>query len=339
VFEHSGCDDQRITKLEACLDSVGAFYNTNSNHKFYVADGTINSLTLASTGEATFINSVTADSLIISNSDSRIKNSDATGRIILGNSSTNTFVIFYGTSHPTQANQTVFSNGGITTCTFSATNSATFAGTISAGIITGDSNSTGVPSIVAKVGSGGNNGTFGFGNNSNYRIRGGSDFGAMIFDTNGAEYMRLTSNGDLCIKRNSGGGELNLQGTIFLYSTTAGAGNSTLKYNTGTGAVTYDTSARAYKKDIQDLNYGLAEILQMSPKKYKYISDDANDIGFIADEMYEIVPEIVALANNEIMNSDFEEGEPVSINYDRFAPIFVNAIKELEARIKQLESK
>ncbi len=149
----------------------------------------------------------------------------------------------------------------------------------------------------------------------------------------------IFNTGSVNINRTGGGGILNVLGTIYLYETSAGAGNSTLKYSTSTGAVTYDTSARAYKKDIEDLNYGLSEILQMSPKKYKYKSDNAEDIGFIADEMYEIVPEIVALANNEIMNSDFEEGEPISINYDRFAPIFVNAIKELEARIKQLESK
>jgi hypothetical protein len=66
---------------------------------------------------------------------------------------------------------------------------------VCAGVITGDSGATGTPSIVARVGSGGNNGTFGFGNNSNYRIRGGSDYGAMIFDTAGAEAMRIDSNG------------------------------------------------------------------------------------------------------------------------------------------------
>jgi hypothetical protein len=148
----------------------------------------------------------------------------------------------------------------------------------------------------------------------------------------------FTSDNRLMIGRSSGSGALNVQGSIYLYETGAGAGNSTLKYNTSTGAVTYDTSARAYKKDIEDLNYGLAEILQMSPKKYKYISDDANDIGFIADEMYEIVPEIVALANNEIMNSDFEEGEPISINYDRFAPILVKAIQQQQTQIEELKA-
>jgi hypothetical protein len=87
------------------------------------------------------------------------------------------------------------SSDSSTAFTIASTGAATFSSTISAGVITGDSNSTGTPSIVAKVGSGGNNGTFGFGNNSNYRIRGGSDYGAMIFDTAGAEQMRITGGG------------------------------------------------------------------------------------------------------------------------------------------------
>ena len=54
--------------------------------------------------------------------------------------------------------------------------------------------------------------------------------------------------------------------------------------------------------------------------------------------MYEIIPEIVALANNEIMNSNFKEGEPVSINYDRFAPILVKAIQQQQVQIEELKA-
>jgi hypothetical protein len=77
---------------------------------------------------------VTSDSLIISNNDARIRNNDATGRIILSNSSTNTFAIFYGTSHPTNANQTVFANGGVTTCTFSSVGTATFSSSVTSSL-------------------------------------------------------------------------------------------------------------------------------------------------------------------------------------------------------------
>jgi hypothetical protein len=72
---------------------------------------------------------------------------------------------------------------------------ATFSSFINAGVVTGDSGATGTPSIVAKVGGGGNNGTFGFGNDTNYLIKGGSDFGNMQFVTGGSANTRMTITG------------------------------------------------------------------------------------------------------------------------------------------------
>ena len=42
------------------IDATGTFYNTNTSHRFLTNSGTINALTLASTGAATFSSSVTA---------------------------------------------------------------------------------------------------------------------------------------------------------------------------------------------------------------------------------------------------------------------------------------
>jgi hypothetical protein len=163
--------------------------------------------------------------------------------------------------------------------------------------------------------------------------------GFLTFYTGTTERMRITSGGSVCINRTSGSGELNVQGTIYLYLTSSGAGNSTLKYNTSTGAVTYDTSARIYKKDITDLEYGLDAVLKMSSKKYKWKSNDANDLGFIADEMYQVVPEVVYLADNSINKTELEDGEPMGINYDRLVPVLVKAIQELNAKVTALENK
>lgn len=78
---------------------------------------------------------------------------------------------------------------------------AVFSSTINAGVITGDSGATGTPSIVAKVGGGGNNGTFGFGNDTSYLIKGGSDYGNMQFVTGGSANTRMTikSTGEVLI--------------------------------------------------------------------------------------------------------------------------------------------
>jgi hypothetical protein len=83
-------------------------------------------------GTGRFTSDLTVNNLIIANNDARIRNNDATGRIIISNSITNTFAIFYGSSHPTNANQTVFANGGVTTCTFTSLGNANFEGNVTA---------------------------------------------------------------------------------------------------------------------------------------------------------------------------------------------------------------
>jgi len=54
-----------------------------------------------------------------------------------------------------------------------------------------------------------------------------------------------------------------------------------------------DASDVLRKKDVVDLPYGLSELLQMQPKKYVYKHKDISGIGFIAQEMEKIIPEIV----------------------------------------------
>jgi hypothetical protein len=168
--------------------------------------------------------------------------------------------------------------------------------------------------------------------------------GYLTFSTansgNPTERMRITSGGTVCINSTSplnSNAKLNINGELWMGNVTAGAGNSTLKYHSGTGLVTFDASARIFKKDIIDLEYGLYSVLKMQPKKYKWKSNDCEDLGFIADEMYQIIPEIVALADNKVNNNGLNYGEPLSINYDRLAPILVKAIQELKSEIDTLK--
>ena len=57
--------------------------------------------------------------------------------------------------------------------------------------------------------------------------------------------------------------------------------------------------------------------------------DESRQIGFIADEIYKIFPELV----------DLKDGEVESLHYPRITAILVEAIKELDARLKKLENK
>lgn len=85
---------------------------------------------------ATFSSSVTADLLIISASDARIRNSDASGRLVIGNSTTSTYGIFYGASHATTPNTINFVANSISSLTLASTGAATFSSSVTATTMT-----------------------------------------------------------------------------------------------------------------------------------------------------------------------------------------------------------
>ncbi len=93
---------------------------------------------------------------------------------------------------------------------------------------------------------------------------------------------------------------------------------------TSTGIWT-DASDRAYKKNILDIDYGLAEVLQMQPRSYTYKKDNIDSIGFIAQELETIVPEVVYGA----------EGHK-GVAYGILTAVLTKAIQELYASIQQL---
>lgn len=90
-------------------------------------------------------------------------------------------------------------------------------------------------------------------------------------------------------------------------------------------------SDRNYKKNIEPLTrYGLKEVLQLKPVTYIHKSDAKNriQIGFIAQEVKKVVPEVV----------EGEEGK-MGMSYDRLVPVLVNAIKDQDAIIRTQEQK
>ena len=58
----------------------------------------------------------------------------------------------------------------------------------------------------------------------------------------------------------------------------------------------FDTSSRLIKEDIEDIPYGLEAIKKLSPKKYKRTDGEKDvELGLIADEVVEVIPEIVGI--------------------------------------------
>jgi hypothetical protein len=132
-------------------------------------------------------------------------------------------------------------------------------------------------------------------------------------------------------------------GGIVIISTaiTSGAGNSTLKYNTTTGAVTYDTSSRLVKENIVDCPYGLDAVKLLQPRKYFRTDDQRDEIGFIADELVSILPEFVPIGPKSVITKNEQDTEdvPLGVNYEKLTAVLTKALQEALAKIETLEQR
>jgi hypothetical protein len=111
----------------------------------------------------------------------------------------------------------------------------------------------------------------------------------------------------------------------------AAVGTHFMKWSNSTGNWTYDTSSARYKDNIKDSSYGLAEVLAMRPVTFTYKAEPTrHDVGFIAEEMVSVIPEVVAKTI---------ENEPDAISYDRLTSILCKAIQELNAKVEALKAR
>ena len=65
------------------------------------------------------------------------------------------------------------------------------------------------------------------------------------------------------------------------------------------------------------------------------------ELGFVADEVVDIIPELVPFDKKSHFTKKVEDTEiiPAYVHYDRLTAVLVKAIQELEARLAALEAK
>lgn len=100
------------------------------------------------------------------------------------------------------------------------------------------------------------------------------------------------------------------------------------------------------KKDIEDSRYGLADILQLRPRRFTRKPHPQEhrinrtlkpEIGFVAQEVADIIPE--AVTELAVPPSQFAHGEDkaLALQSEMILAAAINAIKELSAEIEQLK--
>jgi hypothetical protein len=144
----------------------------------------------------------------------------------------------------------------------------------------------------------------------------------LIFQTNNTERARIGASGGLAIVNGLAVGTSTIfTSSIFFASAvlSAGAGSFPLRWNSSTGIVTYDTSSRFVKENIEDSPYGLAEVMQLQPRKYFRVDDQKFEIGFVADEIQPILPEFVPIIQKSTFTKNEEDIEAIAggVNYEK----------------------
>jgi hypothetical protein len=151
-----------------------------------------------------------------------------------------------------------------------------------------------------------------------------------------ADILFTVGNGTSSVKSNAfiinKGGTIGLGDITKADLTSAEASNAFMTTETG-GYLKIDgtwvsASDRSLKTNIKDISYGLETIKKIQPRSFEYIKTGEPSIGFIAQEMETVVPEIV---------SDGGMGTK-GISYGQLTAVLVKAVQELSDRVEELES-
>ncbi len=98
-------------------------------------------------------------------------------------------------------------------------------------------------------------------------------------------------------------------------------------------------SSKRYKQNIQPVAYGLDAVLKMRPVQYDYIFEKTHQVhlGLIAEEVNELIPEVVVKQDEKGMETTDVNGKTMGINYTDLTPVLIKAIQEQQAQIEALK--
>ena len=137
-----------------------------------------------------------------------------------------------------------------------------------------------------------------------------------------------------------GSGTTSFYDAIQIYSTGASDYRFFVGYDGTVHAVNTTISAISdirYKENIRDLDDGLATIMSLKPRKFDWKEGKGknikNDRGFIAQELEQVLPELIDTWKGEAPEGE----EPYKSVRQDLIPILVKAIQELTQRIEALE--
>lgn len=109
--------------------------------------------------------------------------------------------------------------------------------------------------------------------------------------------------------------------------------NATVLASLSAAGVWTNASDARYKENIRPVIYGLTEVMQLQPRSYNMIDSKQEQIGFVAQEVQSILPELVEVKTNSITKEDC-----MTLSYGQMSAVLVKAIQELKTELDQVKS-
>ncbi|AEA07280.1 conserved hypothetical protein [Lausannevirus] len=106
------------------------------------------------------------------------------------------------------------------------------------------------------------------------------------------------------------------------------AAANTLQINPATGIITQAASSRRFKDNIRELEVDPRMLHELSLKTYNYKKDGEKDHGLIAEEAFEVLPDIVTLD---------AEGKPHGIKHLTLAMLLLAEVQRLEKEVARFK--
>jgi hypothetical protein len=203
---------------------------------------------------------------------------------------------------------------------------------------------------------------------NNFRLENGGSIGGAATASSNYFYIRdnfrlgtnanTGANGILQVTSNSTG--TNVDGASFKayldgnhiinFVNAAGVVRGKIQGNGASGVLYTLTSDSRLKKDITNMNSMVEKIKMLKPSNYKWKSDDSSSFGFIAQEVYNVFPELRPTISSycDTDCKDFDLDNPVDKNgnpyyygldYGIFTPFLTKALQEVIQNYEDLLDK
>ena len=106
---------------------------------------------------------------------------------------------------------------------------------------------------------------------------------------------------------------------------------------TAFGTAFNNVSDERLKKNVHTISQSLDKVLELRPTEFVWKENNKQDVGFIAQEVEEVIPEVVDITEGFLEEGKKDKEEIKAVSYTKLVPYLVDTIQVLTKRIEKLE--